>query len=116
MRSLNLILVFLLSCTVLAKAQSSADTGSFTQDPQAKVQLYPNPTPEFLHVKLDGVQVANLQIAIRNIIGNEMPLEIEYVGSDELRLRVKDYTTGYYLLALRDESAGFKGTYKFLKR
>lgn len=116
MRTLNLIALFLLCFTVLSNAQSVFEDASATQDPQAKIQLYPNPATEYLSVKLDGVKVTNLKIAVRNIIGNEIPTEVEFIGDDELRIRVKDFTIGYYLLALRDEDSNFKGTYKFLKR
>lgn len=86
------------------------------QDPQTKIQMFPNPASEYLHVKIEGVNVANLQIAVHNIIGNVVTSEVELVGEYEFRLRVKDLTTGYYLLAMRDEGSSFKGTYKFLKR
>lgn len=116
MKSLNLIFLIIFSFAVAAKGQSGFEVTTGQQDPQAKIQIYPNPAAEFLHVKLEGVKVGNLQIAVRNIIGNEMQAEIDFVGDDELRLRVKDFNTGYYLLALYDESSNFKGTYKFLKR
>jgi hypothetical protein len=116
MKSLNLILLIIFSFAVAAKAQSGFESTFNQQDPQAKIQLFPNPAAEFLHVKLEGVKVANLQIAVRNIIGNEIQTEIDFVGDDEFRLKVKDYNTGYYLLALYDETSNFKGTYKFLKR
>jgi hypothetical protein len=33
-----------------------------------------------------------------------------------VRLKVKDFAPGYYLIAVRDEQLQFKATYKFLKR
>jgi hypothetical protein len=116
MRSLNLIIVFLLCFTVLANAQTVSDENATVQDPQAKIQLFPNPASDYLHVKLDGVKVANLQIVVRNIIGNEIKSEVEFIADNEFRLRVRDFNIGYYLLALRDEDSNFKGTYKFVKR
>lgn len=115
MRNLNLIAIFLLCFTVLSHAQSTVEETAI-QDPRAKVHLYPNPATEFLTVKVEGVKVTDLQIIIRNIIGNEIPSEIEFIGTDEIRIRVKDFSIGYYLLALRNESENFKATYKFLKR
>ncbi len=116
MRSLNLIVAFLLCLTALANAQTAFDETSVMQDPQAKIQMFPNPASEYLHVKIEGVKVLNLQIVVRNIIGNEIKTEVEFIGDNELRLRVRDFTVGYYLLALRDEYSSFKGTYKFVKR
>lgn len=116
MRSLNLIAIFLLCFTVFAQAQSAFEESATTQDPQAKISMFPNPASEYLHVKIDGVNVANLQIAVHNIIGNVVTSEVELIGENEFRLRVKDLSIGYYLLAMRDEASAFKGTYKFLKR
>ena len=116
MKHLNLVLVLIFCFALTAKAQSGFDSGLSAQDPQAKIQLYPNPASEFLSVKLEGIKVGNLKVAVHNIIGNEMPAEVDFVGEDELRLRVKDFNTGYYLLALYDEATNFRGTYKFLKR
>lgn len=118
MRYLSLILLFLLLLSNVAQAQHAAfDEVTPTQkDAKVKVQMYPNPSTDYLHVKLDGVKAEDLKFSVHNIIGNEIPTEIEYIGTDEVRLRVKELTTGYYLLALRDEHSSFKGTYKFLKR
>lgn len=116
MRSLNLIALFLLCFTVFAQAQSAFEENTAAQDPQAKVSMFPNPASEYLHVKVEGVKVDNLQVAVHNIIGNVITVEIEVIADNEFRLRVKEFTTGYYLLALRDEDSAFKGTYKFLKR
>lgn len=81
-----------------------------------KVQLFPNPATDFLHVKLDNVKVADLDLSIHNIIGNKIPVEIEFLGENEFRIRVKEFAIGYYLLAMQEEESNFKGTYKFLKR
>jgi hypothetical protein len=116
MRSLNFIAIFLLCFTVLAQAQSVFEESTAAQDPQAKIHMFPNPASEYLHVKIEGVNVANLQIAVHNIIGNVVTSEVELIGENEFRLRVKDLTTGYYLLTMRNEGSTFKGTYKFLKR
>lgn len=117
MRNLKLILIFIFGLTIMAKAQSGFnELIDASQDPQAAVQLYPNPSTEFLTVKINGVKVSNLQVVVRNIIGNVINVDLEFLAEDELRIRVKDLPVGYYLLAIRDEAVDFKGTYKFLKR
>lgn len=116
MRSLHLIAIFLLCFTVFAQAQSAFEENATAQDPRAKVSMFPNPASEYLHVRIEGVNVANLQIAFHNIIGNAITAEIELLGENEFRVRVKELTTGYYLLAMREEASAFQGTYKFLKR
>jgi hypothetical protein len=56
------------------------------------------------------------KLSLHNILGSEITIESEMIDEHELRVRVKDLPTGYYLLAVRDEATQFRGTYKFLKR
>lgn len=80
------------------------------------VHLYPNPTTEFVHIRLESMNIDHVKVTMHNIIGNELPIETEKIDDHEVRIRVKDFDAGYYLLALRDEQTNFRGTYKFLKR
>ena len=80
------------------------------------VKLYPNPTTEFLSVRFEQPSARHIQLTLHNIIGNSLEIESEIVDDNEVRLKVKDLPAGYYLLAVKDESSGFKGVYKFLKR
>lgn len=116
MRQLLLILICVLSLATASKAQSAFDEGSASSNNPARVQLFPNPATEFLHVTLEGIKVVNLKLTVHNIIGNEIPTEIEFLGEHELRVRVKEFATGYYLLAMQEEESNFTGTYKFVKR
>jgi hypothetical protein len=45
-----------------------------------------------------------------------MEIETEIVNEHELRVRVKELASGYYLLAVKNEEANFRGIFKFLKR
>jgi hypothetical protein len=110
------LIVVLFCLTFSVKAQSVQEDVSLSQNPTSKVELFPNPTIDFLTVRLEGVSVRNLNISLRNIIGNEMPLDVEYLAENEFKVKVKDFGTGYYLIAMQDEKSGFKGTYKFIKR
>lgn len=114
MRYLASIAVILILATTLGHGQSAVE--DFSQAPQPRVHMFPNPAVDYLHVRLEGVDVSKLQLAVHNIIGNEIPVEVEPVALDEVRIRVKEFPVGYYLLALRDEESNFKGTYKFVKR
>jgi hypothetical protein len=80
------------------------------------VHLFPNPAVDYVHVRIDKVPAKKITITVHNIIGNEVPVEIEIVSEHELRVRVKDLDSGYYLLAVKDEEDHFRGTYKFVKR
>lgn len=86
------------------------------QETTRNVQIYPNPATEFLHIKLEQVPADKVVLTLHNIIGNEMEIETEVISEYELRVRVKDLASGYYLLAIRDEGSNFRGTYKILKR
>lgn len=83
---------------------------------QSSVHLFPNPAVDFVHIRVESVPVRELKISVHNIIGNVVPVETEVVDEHELRVRVKDLTSGYYLLAVKDDTEHFRGTYKFLKR
>jgi len=80
------------------------------------VQVYPNPATEFVHIKFEHVDVQHVRLSVHSLIGNEVPVETEVVDEHELKVRVKDLNTGYYLLAVKDNNSTFRGTYKFLKR
>jgi len=80
------------------------------------VQVYPNPATEFVHIKFEYLDVQHVRLTVHSLIGNEVPVETEVVDEHELKVRVKDLNTGYYLLAVKDNNSNFRGTYKFLKR
>ncbi|HYC84198.1 MAG TPA: T9SS type A sorting domain-containing protein, partial [Chryseosolibacter sp.] len=78
--------------------------------------IFPNPAVEYVHVRTVDVPASKIKLAVHNILGNKMEIETEIVDEYELRVRVKDLSSGYYLLAIKDEDAKFRGTFKFLKR
>lgn len=80
------------------------------------ISLYPNPAVEYVEVNLDQLHANKVRLTLYNIIGNEIQAETEVIDDHKIRVRVKDFASGYYLLALRDDETKFKGTYKFLKR
>ena len=119
MRFIRLVLMILLvSAFQLALAQSQPDQPIAERNPKL-VQLFPNPTlpsTEYLHVKVEEFPAEKVALTIHNIIGNKMEIETEIVSEHELRVRVKDLASGYYLLAIKNEETNFRGIYKFLKR
>jgi len=80
------------------------------------VSVYPSPATEFLQVRFESPQDKNIAVAVHNIIGNALDVELEWVDDFELQLRVKDLPTGYYLLTLKDERSQERHVVKFLKR
>jgi hypothetical protein len=112
------LIVFLFSLSLAAQAQTQEDydmTGPQTEIAKS-VHIYPNPAVDFVHVRLDRFSTDNIKLTVHNIIGNQVEVETEVIDEHEIRVRVKDLTSGYYLLALKDDQDRFKGTYKFVKR
>ena len=112
-----IVILFLVAGSVTVQAQASYDAEQPERSDVSKViHIFPNPAVEFVHVRLDNVNFDKVKISMHNIIGNEIGIETERIDEHEVRIRVKDFDAGYYLLALKDEQSKFQGTYKFLKR
>lgn len=104
----------------VARAQGpvgfALEQGGERAETAKSVHLYPNPTTEFVHIRLESINIDHVKVSLHNIIGNELHIETERIDDHELRIRVKDFDAGYYLVALKDDQSNFRGTYKFLKR
>lgn len=94
------------------KVELSVSSGDLSK----RVSVFPNPATEYLSVTAEGVEVKDLKIGMFNIIGNEVSVEPDFSDESEIRIRVKDLPSGYYLLTIRDEGTGQRTTKKFLKR
>jgi Secretion system C-terminal sorting domain len=112
-----IIVLFILAGSVMGHAQVSYDVEELSQkDISKSVQIFPNPAVEFVNVRMEHLNLDHVTVSMHNIIGNEIKIEMERIDEHEIRIKVKDFDAGYYLLALKDEQAKFRGTYKFLKR
>ena len=112
----SLLLIFF-SLAFSANAQTREEFDSPQGPFDAKsIQIFPNPAVDFVHIRLDKVPARQVSLSVYNIIGNQMNVETEVVNEHEIRVRVKELDSGYYLLALKDDQDHFRGTYKFLKR
>lgn len=100
-------------------AQNTGELNRFSNESLSvknEVKLFPNPTTDYLEIKINNATFENATLTVHNIIGNTVEVETELVGENNYRIRVKDLAPGYYLLAIKDENNVFKETYKFLKR
>jgi hypothetical protein len=111
-----LILLLSVSAVTLAQGVDAIPAQPEKSDLSKSITLYPNPTVDYVHVKLGVLKSNQAKLTLHNILGSEIAIESEVIDDHELRVRVKDLPTGYYLLAVRDEETQFRGTYKFLKR
>lgn len=115
MRFTRLISILVLAlASQLAIAQSQPDQTP-ERDIRKNVHLFPNPATEWVHVKIEEFPAEKVALTLHNIIGNKVEIEKEIVSEHELRVKVKDLASGYYLLAIKNEEANFRGIYKFLK-
>jgi hypothetical protein len=112
----SLVFIFF-SLAITTNAQSREEYDS-PQGPfdNKSIHIFPNPAVDFVHIRLDKVPARQVSLSLHNIIGNELKVETEVINEHEIRVRVKELDSGYYLLALTDDRDHFKGTYKFLKR
>lgn len=113
-----LLATFLAFTVLVSNAQVRDDLNLYQERPSLtkSISVYPNPAVDFVEVSLDQLQASKIKLQIYNIIGNEVKTETEIVDEHKIRIRVKDFSAGYYLVALQDEQTQFKGIYKFLKR
>lgn len=109
MRNKLIILSFALIFSGVALAQGGSDPAH-----EAKISIYPNPAVEFIMVQMDG-EFNNAQFELTSMIGNKMLIKPEEVGIGKYKIPVKDLSTGYYFLIVKDEERRFKKAFKFLK-
>jgi len=110
-----IVLIGVLSAQI-AFGQVKDDDFSGQNAPIKAIQLFPNPTTDFLNIKFENPIARKAKFTVHNIIGNEINLEPEIVDDFEVRIKVKDMHEGYYFLAVQNIQSGFKSTHKFLKR
>ncbi|MEL7004392.1 MAG: T9SS type A sorting domain-containing protein [Bacteroidota bacterium] len=120
MKHLKYILfAVMIFCSLGAFAQSSTgELERFKNESLVQandVQLFPNPSVDYLTVRIENFDLKEVNLVVYNIIGNVVEVTSEEVGEGEFRVKVEDLTPGYYLISIRDDQF-FQETYKFLKR
>lgn len=122
MRHLGLILSFALLLFLSSSAfGQNQDVVAYTPekaefDLAKSITVFPNPTTDFVNIKLSTLDASTTKISLYTILGSELTVEKETIDDHEIRIKVKDIAPGYYLIAVRDEQLHFKATYKILKR
>lgn len=115
-RIVSFLIVAFAATAGFAQSQQDTPSPSVEFNISESVHIFPNPAVEYLQVKVQHVPATEVRLAVHNILGNEMNVETEIVDEHELRVRVKDLASGYYLLAVKDDETKYRGTFKFLKR
>ena len=80
------------------------------------VELYPNPTEEFLNVTLNNSELENVEIEMYNIIGNKLTFELDRTRLNRYKINVKELHAGYYLLLVKDPVLRYSKAFKFRKQ
>ncbi|NJM24347.1 MAG: T9SS type A sorting domain-containing protein [Bacteroidia bacterium] len=114
-----MVVVGLMSVVIPSSGQVTDNITAYASQNQEigkVVQIYPSPATDYVNIKFETLLAKNIKLTVHNIIGNEMNVETEVVSDHELRVRVKDLASGYYLLAIKEEEAKYRGTFKILKR
>ena len=114
-----LLVVGLFIFAFASYAQSGQDFRSFGNEllnPKNQIEIFPNPSVDYLNVHIKKSDLNKKVLIIHSIIGNKFEIEVENVTRDEYRLDVRDLPKGYYLLSIKDATTDFSKTFKFLKR
>lgn len=116
----NFLLVLVISTFSLGSyAQSGPDFPSFGDEllvQKNKIEIFPNPSVDFLNVHIKNSDLKVVVIIVHNIIGSKFEIKVEITNENQYRIDVRDLPRGYYLLSVKDAATKFSKTYKFLKR
>ncbi len=119
-RQIYIALIFCLACLVGFGQAVSADpekvvTINDQLDNKTAIEVYPNPAVDYLIVQVDITALSDVEFEIRSLLGSEMLVVAEDMGNGRFRFPVKDFSTGYYFVIVKDETARFKKAFRFLK-
>jgi hypothetical protein len=81
-----------------------------------KIELYPNPTTDFITVTIDREKLKSVEFEMYNIIGNHMNIAIEKEDYRQFKINVREYNPGYYLLIVKDPITRYNQVVKFQKK
>ncbi len=81
-----------------------------------EIELYPNPTVDYLNITLTNSTLKDVHFEVYNIIGNKQKFELELINADNYKIHVKEFHSGYYLLIIKDPVTRFNKAFKFRKQ
>jgi hypothetical protein len=117
MRFVKFLGVLLVAFTAgVSYGQTHSENGYTNGNANESVHIFPFPATDYVHVRVDDVPATHVKLTLHNILGNPMEIETEIVDEHELRIKVKELATGYYLLSIKDNESKYGRIYKILKR
>lgn len=93
-----------------------ASTMATDQNEKVKVEIFPNPTTDFLNINLSKLDLQKPKFEFRSIIGTKMQVVVENNGLKNYQVDVHTFPRGYYLLLVRDDRSKFQQTIRFSKK
>jgi len=120
MKRIWVIAFFLITCAIAAHAQSNVaaelpNMGKQSLKQPFVVDLYPNPSVDYLNISISDPELKNPQFEMFTVIGNKLSFDVEKEGSTNYKINVQDFTPGYYLLVVRDPVTRMNRAFKFRK-
>ena len=79
----------------------------------AKITVSPNPTPNILQITIDGIAGNSYEIELMNALSKKMEMKI--TNSKVTMLDLSKYSTGVYLVKVRDIRSGKIQSFKVIK-
>ncbi|UXP32847.1 T9SS type A sorting domain-containing protein [Reichenbachiella agarivorans] len=102
---------------VLASAsESSMYVAADAIEVTNQIDVYPNPSTDFIIVKIDNSTLKKVVFQLHSMIGNTVDVKAEEVGKNRYKIDLRTFSSGYYFLIIEDEQSQFKEAYKFLKK
>ncbi|MDB4448081.1 T9SS type A sorting domain-containing protein [Roseivirga sp.] len=114
-------LVFGLALLCMAFAASAqterlVKVSNVNDDEKIKVEVFPNPTSDYLTIDLSNLDLKKPKIEIRSIIGTKMRVNLEENGLKKFKVDVQAFRRGYYLVLVMDDQSKFQQTVRFSKK
>lgn len=107
--------LFLLVFSVSAQSERLARVNNNGND-KIKVEVYPNPTSDYLNIDLSDLKLQKPKIEIRSIVGTPMRIKLEKNGTGKYKIDVQSFARGYYLVLVMDDRSKFQQTVRFSKK
>jgi len=120
MKQIWAIACFLILSVMAANAQNSTanelpNVGNQSLKQPFVVELFPNPSVDFLNISISDAEMKNPQFEMFTVIGNKLSFEVEKESSTNYKVNVQDFAPGYYLLIVRDPATRMNRAFKFRK-
>lgn len=115
----KLVLGLALLCMAFAasaQTERMVKVSNVNEDEKIKVEVFPNPTSDYLTIDLSNLDLKQPKIEIRSIIGTKMRVNLEENGLKKFKVDVQAFRRGYYLVLVMDDQSKFQQTVRFSKK